>query len=101
MSTKHPLRRWREEMTLSALQLGLLIGVDKTAVFSYESGRRTPRPQIMARIEAVTARVVTASHFLPGANGVDLPFPGVSPAVAAPGLSAGPSGSAEFTQAAE
>lgn len=62
---QHPLRRWRYQHRVTALQLADLIGVSLPAVSAYEIGRRHPRPAIMARIEAVTCGAVTASDFLP------------------------------------
>ncbi len=65
MNTNHPLRAWRLSKDLTVKQLAALIGVEGPTITSYELGRRMPRPIVMAAIESVTLRRVTASDFLP------------------------------------
>ncbi len=52
-------------MDLTLEQAARLLGVDQSTLTRYELGERTPRPQVMSRIEAVTLRRVTASDFVP------------------------------------
>lgn len=60
-------------MLLTADAVGRLVGVSGAAVVSYELGRRCPRPEIMASIEAVTLRRVRLQHFVSPCAGADLP----------------------------
>lgn len=70
MNANHPLRVWRVSKSLGVEHLASLLDVDRATVTRYELGQRIPRPSIMARIEAVTLRRVTASDFL---SAIDTP----------------------------
>lgn len=65
MIANHPFRQWRVGHALSVDQVASLIDTSASAVRNYELGRRVPHPAVMARIEMVTRRGVTASDFLP------------------------------------
>lgn len=64
MTAIHPLRRWRKEKELTGTTLGRLIGVSKSTVSGYETGKRTPRMRTLKRIRELTGGSVTADHFL-------------------------------------
>lgn len=99
MNANHPLRAWRQSKGLTLQQVGRLLDIDTVTVSNYENGRRVPRPHIMARIESVTLRAVTASDFLPSALSGASPdgfgrAPDASaepPSLAAPGSAEAPS----------
>lgn len=60
----HPLRQWRKTQGLTEEALGLLLGVHKAAVASWELRRRFPGPAHIAAIERVTSGAVTASDLV-------------------------------------
>lgn len=62
--TNHPLRQWRRENSTSGTAFGDQIGTSKFAVYDYETGRRFPRPSILAKIEEATGGAVTAAEML-------------------------------------
>jgi len=65
MSTKHPLRQWREAHGLTGAELGELVGVDKSTVSAYENRRRMPRQPILVELRRLSDGVITADSFLP------------------------------------
>ena len=75
MSANHPLRAWRVSHDLTVDQVASLIEASPAAVRNYELARRVPHPVIMARIEMVTLRRVSASDFLPDLRGSFLSGP--------------------------
>lgn len=63
----HPLRRWREKRGLTQHELAARIGVDKTTICGYETGKRRPRdPNILKLIKKHTGGAITAEHFYGG-----------------------------------
>ncbi|MCJ8143832.1 helix-turn-helix transcriptional regulator [Ancylobacter sp. A5.8] len=61
----HLLRDWRTSRGLTLEEFGQQVGVSPYAVWSYEAGRRHPRPKVLAAIVRVTAGEVGADAFLP------------------------------------
>lgn len=64
MEPNHPLRRWRQEHSKTAEDLGLMIGVTKATVIRYERRTRMPRLPTIMRIMIATDGKVTAKDFM-------------------------------------
>lgn len=59
----HPLRRWRLERGISGAELGRQLGVERSTISDYETGRRRPGRAVEKKIERLTAGIVTRYHF--------------------------------------
>lgn len=54
---------YRQQAGKSLAEMAADIGVSVAALSRYESGRRRPRPDVMARIHEVTGGAVTPNDF--------------------------------------
>lgn len=61
---EHPLTKYRRDNGLTQEALGALIGASKGMVSKWEAGAVIPRPVFIAKIEAVTGEVVSASQIV-------------------------------------
>ena len=61
---EHPLTKYRRDNGLTQEALGALIGASKGMVSKWEAGAVIPRPAFIAKIEAVTGEVVSASQIV-------------------------------------
>jgi predicted transcriptional regulator len=52
-SPQNALRKWREQVGLSRLQLARVLNVTQMSVWNYENGTSPPRKKIKKKIEAL------------------------------------------------
>lgn len=79
MNANHPIRMWREANKIRQGDFARLIGVDRTTLASYETGRRKPKWDVLERIRAATHGAVTPNDFLPAFLGGNAPLPDPPP----------------------
>ncbi|MDG4887625.1 helix-turn-helix transcriptional regulator [Mesorhizobium sp. WSM4887] len=63
MENLHQLTKWREELNLSAADVGRMIDCTRLTVDRYEAGRM-PRQPYLDRIVVMTDGEVNANHWL-------------------------------------
>lgn len=64
---QHPLEKWRTETGQTVEEVCKLLEIgSRTTYYRYLRGLRTPRPDMIRRIERVTRHAVTRDHFIDG-----------------------------------